>query len=107
MITGNELTANGVGTTISAEQYAQDVKELRLIINKLYEGFPKRPLLVAPDGFFDPQWFTAFLNSSGPGVVDVTTRHIYNLGPGLDDCKGLLYTPLSPCERNSISVLTA
>lgn len=85
---GNELTANRVVTSLPAKQYGDDVKQLRFIVDSLYQehGLAK-PLVVAPDGTgnvagTEYTWYTTFLNESGPAVVDAISRHIYNLGPG-------------------------
>jgi len=77
-----------VVTSLPAKQYGQDIKQLRFLVDSLYQksGIPK-PLVVAPDGTgnvagSEYQWYTTFLNESGPGVVNAVSRHIYNLGPG-------------------------
>lgn len=38
VIAGNELSGSGVGTSVSAQQYAQDMSELHSIIDTVYEG---------------------------------------------------------------------
>ncbi|XP_042461216.1 heparanase-like protein 2 [Zingiber officinale] len=81
---GNELSGRGVGARVSAEQYAQDVIELKALLKELYRDSHTKPILVAPGGFFDQQWYAQLLQDSGLGVVDALTHHVYNLGGGDD-----------------------
>ncbi|KAL3680597.1 hypothetical protein R1sor_023553 [Riccia sorocarpa] len=89
---GNELLGTGTGKSVSPELYAEDTKKLRNIIDNVYEGDASKPALVAPDSFFDVgnHFIPRFLRASGTGVVDVITRHIYNLGPGVTDTNVLI-----------------
>lgn len=79
---GNELSGNGVGTRVAADQYASDTISLNNIVQDIYKGFKSKPLVIAPGGFFDAKWFKEFLVKT---IVDVATHHIYNLGPGVDE----------------------
>ncbi|CAH9107068.1 unnamed protein product, partial [Cuscuta europaea] len=78
---GNELVGKGaIGVQISADQYAKDTIRFHGIIQKIY---PKtyKPLVIAPGGFFDAQWFKEYLSKTND-TLDVITQHIYNLGEG-------------------------
>lgn len=79
---GNELSGSGVGASVSAELYGKDVINLKDIIKDLYKNSDVKPLLVAPGGFYNQQWFAKFLQVSGSGIVNILTHHIYNLGAG-------------------------
>uniref|UniRef100_A0A5B6ZV98 Putative heparanase-like protein 1 n=2 Tax=Davidia involucrata TaxID=16924 RepID=A0A5B6ZV98_DAVIN len=81
---GNELSGTGIGASVGAEQYGKDLINLRAIINDLYKNIHPKPLLLAPGGFYDKQWFSKLLQVSGSLVVDVMTHHLYNLGAGVD-----------------------
>ncbi|XP_019452967.1 PREDICTED: heparanase-like protein 3 [Lupinus angustifolius] len=81
---GNELSGKGIGKSISADQYASDVVALQNIIQNVYRGVEPKPLVIAPGGFFDANWFKEFVTKAGKSV-DVVTHHIYNLGPGVDE----------------------
>ncbi|XP_042466127.1 heparanase-like protein 2 [Zingiber officinale] len=81
---GNELSGQGVGASVDAEQYAKDLMVLKAMLKELYNDSHQQPLLVAPGGFFDPQWYAQLLQDSGPGTLDAMTHHIYNLGGGDD-----------------------
>ncbi|KAH9308306.1 hypothetical protein KI387_036217, partial [Taxus chinensis] len=81
---GNELCGSGVGTSINATQYAADVIVLHGILKEIYKDAQEKPLLLAPGGFYDADWFKEFLQNSGLNIVNVVTHHIYNLGAGVD-----------------------
>uniref|UniRef100_A0A0E0BUH2 Heparanase-like protein n=1 Tax=Oryza glumipatula TaxID=40148 RepID=A0A0E0BUH2_9ORYZ len=80
---GNELSGSGIGASVGAEQYGKDIIELKNIISQLY-GNSRKPLVVAPGGFYDQKWYAQLLDISGPNVLDAITHHIYNLGAGND-----------------------
>uniref|UniRef100_A0A1J3D3Z1 Heparanase-like protein 3 n=1 Tax=Noccaea caerulescens TaxID=107243 RepID=A0A1J3D3Z1_NOCCA len=80
---GNELCGTGVGARVAANQYAIDTIALRNIVNRVYQNVSPMPLVIGPGGFFDAAWFTEYLNKAGSSL-NATTRHIYNLGPGVD-----------------------
>lgn len=82
LLEGNELSGSGIGASVAAEQYGKDLITLRKVIDELYENSRVKPLLIAPGGFFDEEWYAKLLEVSGPGVVNVMTHHIYNLGAG-------------------------
>lgn len=78
---GNELSGNGIGAEIAADQYASDVDALQNLVQNVYRGSEVKPLVLAPGGFFDAQWFTEFVAKTTE-TLQIVTHHIYNLGPG-------------------------
>ncbi|KAG8074006.1 hypothetical protein GUJ93_ZPchr0006g43812 [Zizania palustris] len=81
---GNELSGHGIGARVDAKLYGKDVIELKSIFQQLYKAPRSQPFLLAPGGFFDQQWYSQLLQTSGHGVVSALTHHIYNLGGGND-----------------------
>ncbi|GAB4832772.1 hypothetical protein Ancab_006788 [Ancistrocladus abbreviatus] len=81
---GNELSGNGVGTRVAADQYVSDLISLCNMVQEIYKNIESKPLILGPGGFFDAGWFTKFVNKT-PKILDVVTHHIYNLGPGVDE----------------------
>ncbi|GJN40063.1 hypothetical protein PR202_gb29230 [Eleusine coracana subsp. coracana] len=71
---GNELSGSGVGNRVAVDQYAADVVALKSLIDRIYEGNPSKPLVIAPGGFFDTGWYAhnypqGILNSAGTSTV--------------------------------------
>ncbi|KAJ0980198.1 hypothetical protein J5N97_008453 [Dioscorea zingiberensis] len=81
---GNELSGHGIGASVDAEQYGKDVIALKSILSELYKNSSSKPLLLAPGGFFEQEWYAQLLQVSGAEVVNGMTHHIYNLGGGDD-----------------------
>lgn len=79
---GNELCGSGVSKRIEAEQYGRDIIVLKKLVQEMYPDPVTQPKVLGPAGFYDKKWFDAFLQTSGPHVVDGLTHHIYNLGAG-------------------------
>ena len=76
------MSGSGVGTRVSASQYAFDTRTLANIVQEIYEGVEIKPRIIAPGGFFDANWFKEFVDKT-PEILDIITHHIYNLGPGI------------------------
>ncbi|XP_008805083.2 heparanase-like protein 2 [Phoenix dactylifera] len=91
---GNELSGQGVGASVDPKQYGKDLIALKKLIGDLYKNSSTEPKLLGPGGFFEAQWFADMLQTSGPGVVNGVTHHIYNLGAGVD--KELIYRIQDP-----------
>ncbi|MFS7935280.1 putative glycosidase [Helianthus anomalus] len=57
----NELSGSGVGTRVTASQNASEHNRPKNIVQKSYEGVESKPLIIAPGGFFDADWFKEFV----------------------------------------------
>ncbi|KAF4373109.1 hypothetical protein F8388_019291 [Cannabis sativa] len=104
---GNEVSGNGIGARITAEQYASDINHLQNIVKKIYNGSKViKPLVLAPGGFFDPIWFKKFIDKASKSL-QVVTHHVYNLGPGSDEhlIDKILHPSFLNGESNTLSSL--
>ncbi|XVE91584.1 hypothetical protein REPUB_Repub01dG0022300 [Reevesia pubescens] len=81
---GNELCGSGVAAKVEAEQYGKDVIALKNLVKELHPDPKTQPKVLGPGGFYEEKWFKTFLEVTGTEVLDGTTHHIYNLGPGDD-----------------------
>lgn len=82
VFSGNELSGHGIGASVDANLYGKDLIGLKSILDDLCKKSNSQPLLLAPGGFFDQQWYARLLQVSGRGVISALTHHIYNLGRG-------------------------
>ncbi|PKA63059.1 Heparanase-like protein 3 [Apostasia shenzhenica] len=83
---GNELSGKGWKARINVAQYASDVKTLKSIIEWIYKGHLFKPLVIAPGGNFEANWYSQLIHETESShSLDVVSHHLYTLGPGSDE----------------------
>ncbi|CAA0810506.1 Heparanase-like protein 3, partial [Striga hermonthica] len=99
---GNELSGDDeIGVEIDVVEYAYDTIALHQLIKDLYMNVTmKTPLVMAPGGFFNKNWYTQFIDKT-VGSLNVITHHIYNVGAGND--RDVLGRILNPSALNNES----
>ncbi|KAL3624218.1 hypothetical protein CASFOL_033034 [Castilleja foliolosa] len=88
---GNELGGRPIGVGVAPNVYASDTNALHTLIREIYEGAnnnnnnsKNKPLILAPGGIFESDWFKRYIAKT-KGVLDVITHHVYSLGSGVDE----------------------
>ncbi|VFQ67377.1 unnamed protein product [Cuscuta campestris] len=81
---GNELSGDGDGVRVGADQYVSDTIHLKKILGDVYKSVSYKPLAISPGGFFDAKWYKEFIEEAQESL-DVVTHHIYSLGPANDE----------------------
>ncbi|RVW43824.1 Heparanase-like protein 3 [Vitis vinifera] len=111
---GNELSGNGVGTRVAANQYASDTISLRNLVQDIYSGVEPKPQIIAPGGFFDQNWFKEFLDkTTNPWmfsffIVGVDTHLIEKiLDPSYLDGEANTFSRLQSTINSSASSATS
>lgn len=106
---GNELVGdNGIESHISVSDYMVDWMQFLDILRSVYAGSDSTtmplPRVVIPDGTYEEQWFSDFLNSVPLGYEpDIVTHHLYSLGPGSDEDAWM--KTLDPASLDQVQVL--
>lgn len=98
------MSGNGVGARVGPDQYAADTGTLQNIVQDIYKGFEVKPVVLAPGGFFDSNWFTEFIAKS-TNSLQVVTQHIYNLGPGIICLFACLYSAIASIKHSLSHVI--
>lgn len=76
------------------------------MVQSIYKDIEPKPLIIAPGGFFDENWYKEFIDKTTP-TLDVVTHHIYNLGPGIIHCPSNTYTKFrKACRHWCLFLLT-
>ncbi|CAA0837654.1 Heparanase-like protein 3, partial [Striga hermonthica] len=101
---GNELCGNhAIGVGIDVVEYAYDTIALHNLIQDLYKNVRMmKPVVIAPGGFFDKDWYTQFIAKTD-GSLNVITHHIYNVAGG--DNPDILSRILNPSALNDESIV--
>ncbi|GER37077.1 glucuronidase 3 [Striga asiatica] len=83
-IKGNELGGRPIlGVAVGANPYVNDTSVLGDVIKEIYKGSRDKPLVIAPGGIFEPNWFSSYIPKM-KGILDVITHHTYPVGSGAD-----------------------